>query len=111
MTKEQKLGQAVADALIDRGVVPEPPSPDIGELDPMEIDEWDEYEPDEPEAETLHGWFDEVEQVWYQTDGTGYFERDENGNYITYPAASVVNEDELADGEEIVGWMEADDAA
>jgi hypothetical protein len=59
MTQEQKFGQAVADALVERGIVPEPPSPVVA-------DEYDEREPEEEQAEFFT---DEAGDIWQRENG------------------------------------------
>jgi hypothetical protein len=89
LTSEQRIGAAVADALISRGVVPEPPSPTV-------IDEnyEDDSGDDEPEEEGVYGWYDSAEDTWYATDADGNFETDAAGNYISYEPGSVTDEPE-----------------
>jgi hypothetical protein len=70
MTKEEKLGAAVADALVERGIVSEPPSPVAGdEYDqPLEDDELD-YLPDGEYGQAEDGTLLQAKDgVWHPVD-------------------------------------------
>jgi hypothetical protein len=63
MTHEQKLGAAVADALVERGIVPEPPTPTAA-------DEYDAVEVDEPEVDqTGDGFYETSAGLFEVKDG------------------------------------------
>jgi hypothetical protein len=96
----QATAAALADVLTERGLVTESPSP-------VAADEYDEPEPDEPEAQdggSLYGWYDESEQHWYATDEDGHYLTNPDGSYKTYE--DVVPEDQLNENDENLGWLE-----
>jgi hypothetical protein len=91
---------ALADVLTERGLVTPPPSPVAAD----ELEELDAPEEPESDGDQLYGWYDEAEKRYYAQDKNGYFLKDENDHYVTYD--DVVPEDELSEGDEVIGYLE-----